>query len=102
MSKWEKVMDNRIGGAGSKAERVKQDRIFNKMMSFNKESDIAALKKEGDTMYLLKQTREDNLVAAFEEKKLKSKALIKEAKKVVLEREKKAKKTKEAPAADVG
>ena len=51
MSKWEKVMDNRIGGAGSKAERVKQDRTFNRMMSFNKESDIAALKKEGSHLF---------------------------------------------------
>ena len=51
MSKWEKVMDNKIGGASSKAERVKKDRTFNRMMSFNKESDTAALKKEGDTEY---------------------------------------------------
>lgn len=97
MSKWEKVMDNKIGGAGSKAERVKQDRTFNRMMSFNKESDTAALKKEGDTEYLLKQTREDNLVAAFENKKLKSKTLIKEAKKLVAEREKKNKKKGDNP-----
>lgn len=97
MSKWEKVMDNKIGGASSKAERVKKDRTFNRMMSFNKESDSAALKKEGDTMYLLKQTREDNLVAAFENKKLKSKTLIKEAKKLVAEREKKNKKKGDNP-----
>lgn len=97
MSKWEKVMDNKIGGAGSKAERVKKDRIFNRMMSFNKESDTATLKKEGDTEYLLKQTREDNLVAAFENKKLKSKTLIKEAKKLVAEREKKNKKKGDNP-----
>lgn len=89
MSKWEKVMDNRIGGAGSKAEQVQRDRTFSKIMSralaHNKTVD---LKKEGDEAFVARKAREDSLVAAFGEKKLKSKALIKEAKAIIAKREK--------------
>ena len=91
MSKWEKVMDNRIGGAGSKAEQMRRDRSFNKMsraLAYNKTID---LKKEGDEAFLAQKAREDSLVAAFGEKKLKSKALIKEAKAIIAKREKAAK-----------
>lgn len=91
MSKWEKVMDNRIGGAGSKAEQMRRDRSFNKMsraLAYNKTID---LKKEGDEAFIAQKAREDSLVAAFGEKKLKSKALIKEAKVIIAKREKAAK-----------
>ena len=91
MSKWEKVMDNRIGGAGSKAEQVRRDRTFSKMsraLAYNKTVD---LKKEGDEAFIAQKAREDSLVAAFGEKKLKSKALIKEAKVIIAKREKAAK-----------
>lgn len=99
MSKWEKVMDNRIGGAGSKAEQVHRDRTFNKMSRALAHNKTADLKKEGDEAFIAQKAREDSLVAAFEEKKLKSKALIKKAKVIIAKREKaaKAKKTKEEP-----
>lgn len=87
MAKWEKVMDNKVTGTGSKAERVKKDKIFNKMTRTASSKD---LKKESDEAFVAKQAREDSLVAAFEAKKLKSKSLIKEAKKLVAERAKKA------------
>ena len=91
MSKWERVMDNRIGRAGSKAEQVRRDRTFSKMsraLAYNKTVD---LKKEGDEAFIAQKAREDSLVAAFGEKKLKSKALIKEAKAIIAKREKAAK-----------
>lgn len=91
MSKWEKVMDNRIGGAGSKAEQVQRDRTFSKMSRALAHNKTVDLKKEGDEAFVVQKAREDSLVAAFGEKKLKSKALIKEAKAIIAKREKAAK-----------
>lgn len=91
MSKWEKVMDNRIGGAGSKAEQVRRDRTFNKMSRALVHNKTVDLKKEGDEAFAAQKAREDSLVAAFGEKKLKSKTLIKEAKAIIAKREKAAK-----------
>ena len=88
MSKWEKVMDNRIGGAGSKAEQVQRDRLFSKMSRALAQNKIEDLKKEGDEAFVAQKAREDRLVVAFNEKKLKSKALIKEAKGIIAKREK--------------
>jgi hypothetical protein len=95
MSKWEKVMDNRIGGAGSRAEQVQRDHAFNKMSRALVHNKTIDLKKEGDEAFVAQKAREDSLVAAFDEKKLKSKTLIKEAKAIIAKREKdaKAKKT---------
>ena len=97
MSKWEKVMDNRIGGAGSKAEQVQRDRTFSKMSRALAHDKTVDLKKEGDEAFVAQKAHEDSLVAAFGEKKLKSKVLIKEAKAIIAKREKAAKvKTKKA------
>ena len=91
MSKWEKIMDNRIHGAGSKAEQVQRDRVFSKMSRVLAHNKTIDLKKEGDEAFAAQKTREDSLVAAFDEKKLKSKTLIKEAKAIIAKREKAAK-----------
>lgn len=91
MSKWEKVMDNRIGGAGSKAEQVQRNRAFNKMNCALAHNKTVDLKKEGDEAFAAQKAHEDSLVAAFGEKKLKSKTLIKEAKTIIAKREKAAK-----------
>ena len=91
MSKWEKVMDNKIGGAGSKAEQIQRNRAFNKMSCALAHNKTVDLKKEGDEAFAAQKTREDSLVAAFSEKKLKSKTLIKEAKAIIAKREKAAK-----------
>ena len=91
MSKWEKVMDNKIGGAGSKAEQIQKNRAFNKMSRALAHNKTVDLKKEGDEAFAAQKAREDSLVAAFGEKKLKSKALIKEAKTIIAKREKTAK-----------
>ena len=91
MSKWEKIMDNRIGGASSKAEQVQKDRIFNKISCALAHNKTIDLKKEGDEAFVAQNAREDSLVAAFNEKKLKSKTLIKETKAIIAKREKAAK-----------
>lgn len=91
MSKWEKVMDNRIGRAGSNAEQIQRNRTFSKMSRALAHNKTIDLKKEGDEAFIAQKAREDSLVAAFGEKKLKSKALIKEAKAIIAKREKAAK-----------
>lgn len=91
MSKWEKVMDNRIGRTGSKAEQIQRNRTFSKMSRALAHNKTIDLKKEGDEAFVAQKAREDSLVAAFGEKKLKSKALIKEAKAIIAKREKAAK-----------
>lgn len=46
------------------------------------------LKQEGDLAYTKKKEREENLVQAYKDKKLKSKALIKEARLILKKTEK--------------
>ena len=94
MAKWEKVFDNKIGNKMSKTEQVRHDKTLNAAIRSlaGKEVD---LKKEGDNAFLEKKTKEESLIQAYESKKLKSKALIKEAKRLSAELEKKNKTKKE-------
>ena len=47
------------------------------------------LKKESEQLYLVRKAREDALVAAYNDKKLKSKKLISQAKAIIAKREEK-------------
>ena len=73
---------------------------FNSIMAKTKSLSVADLKKEGDIAYANKIEREENLLAALKEGKLKSPYLEAEAKHIKLKRElaaqkKAAKKKKE-------
>ena len=73
---------------------------FNSIMAKTKSLSVADLKKEGDIAYANKIAREENLLTALKEGKLKSPYLEAEAKHIKLKRElaaqkKAAKKKKE-------
>ena len=60
---------------------------FNSIMAKTKSLSIADLKKEGDIAYANKIAREENLLAALKEGKLKSPSLKAEASNIKLKRE---------------
>lgn len=63
-------------------------KVFDTMMRSTKSKSIDELKKEGENLYAKKMAKEDSLLEAYKEKKLKSKALIREAKKIKAQRAK--------------
>jgi hypothetical protein len=82
--------DMAFGNTETKQERVRREQKFDNairsMKPLEYEYDMAkgeiaptGLKKEGDAAAVAKKIRKDNLMTAFEEKKLKSKSLIREA-----------------------
>lgn len=101
--KWETVYTNANTNKTSKVAQAAADKTYGRMIKSIKGHKIAAnLKSESDQAFVDKQTREDNIVAAFEAKKLKSEALIKEAQAIMADREKRNKKKKnEKETADV-
>ena len=84
MSKWETVFSNK-GTVNSNA--VSQ--VTNTKLNTVKSKTITELKKESEKLFAAKIEKENSLVAAYEEKKLKSKALIKEGKRIKAKRDKK-------------
>lgn len=90
----------------SNAEKIRNNKKFNTMIKKaenailkDPEQDIKRIKKEGEDLYLAKVGREDQLIEAYKEKRLKSKAIIKEAKRIIKERAEAEKKKKEKEAA---
>ena len=61
-------------------DRVRAQKNFNAMMQKMKiEKSLGALKEEGDNLYTAREAANAELLQAYEEKKLKSKALIRKA-----------------------
>ena len=90
----------------TREDRIKSNKRFSKMVAQaeaavlkDPEQDIKRIKKEGEDLYLTRMVREDQLVEAYKEKRLKSKATIKEAKRIIKERAEAEKRKKEAAAA---
>ncbi len=73
-------------------ENAKKIQKFNKAIKLIQPMTIEQMKKAGDESYKVKVAREENLIAAYEAKKLKSEALIDEAKALIKERKKKEQK----------
>ena len=84
MSKWETVFSNKgtvNNGAVSQVTNTKLNTV--------KSKSVPELKKESEKLFAAKIAKENSLVDAYEEKKLKSKALIKEGKRIKAKRDKK-------------
>ena len=90
-----------INGSITEATTNKQEHHFNNTIRNIKSLTIEELKAESDTAYTNKKIAEENLLLAFEQKKLKSKTAIKRA--IQLQKEKAAaeKKQKEETPAKV-
>ena len=100
--KWETVYTNANTNKTSKSTQTAADKAYNRMIKSLKGAKSEDLKKESDKAFADKQARENSIVAAFEAKKLKSEALIAEAKDILADREKKAKKNNRKDAEKVG
>lgn len=93
--KWTRVFTNKLT-TGEKVKAVKTANIVKNVARRTYEE----MEKSCKESFKAKQERENNLIQAYEDKKLKSKALIKEAKSLKVARDKanKAKQNKESAA----
>lgn len=71
-----------------KAETRMKRQDVNKVIKNIESKSYEDLQKEANEAYVAAETRKTNLLQAYEDKKLKSKALIKEAKAIKKERDK--------------
>lgn len=79
-----------------KSNAVRREHLTNnKLRSTNRVKDEEVLTKECDEAFAAKLAREEKILAGYKAKKLKSPALIKEAKNIIAERNKKNKRKKE-------
>ena len=79
----------------TKEEKQKTNKRFSKMVKQAEneklkdiEKDVERLKKEGEDLFAKRVAEEDAIVAAYNDKRLKSKALIKKAKKIIQNKKK--------------
>ena len=84
MSKWEVVFSNK-GTVNSNVASL----VTHTKLNTVKSKSVPELKKESEKLFAAKIEKENSLVAAYEENKLKSKALIKEGKRIKAKRDKK-------------
>jgi outer membrane cobalamin receptor len=85
---WENIFNNSIGSTTKKTNKNFEKMMKEKPMTFDE------LKKQGESLYLDKIAQEDHIVALYEEKKLKSKNLIKKARDIKAKREEQEEKEK--------
>ena len=67
-------------------ESRKIDRNMNHLIDITPSLSLDNLKKEQDLLYKNEKIKEDNLIAAYKDKKLKSKRLIKKAESIIAAR----------------
>ena len=91
MSKWETIFTNR---SVSKPVNRKVENIIKNTKSLS----IKELKEQSDALYTERLTKEDELIKALEDNKLKSEKLIKQAKVLKVKKEKQNKSQETAAA----
>lgn len=104
MSKgWTLVGTNSLefGNTETRQERVRRERKFNNAINNAKSITVEEMKKESEKLFDTKNAENVQLLQAFKDKKLKSKALIKKAKALKKKEKEAAKKTAEATSAKV-
>ena len=89
---WEKVFDNSIGSTIKKTNKNFEKMMKEKPMTYDE------LKNQGDSLYSKKVAYENQIVTLYDEKKLKSKNLIKEARYIKSKREEEEKEKAEKTA----
>lgn len=93
MGKWTTIYTNATKSEKTDAEKRAAARAFVKATAKTQPRSIVQMKEESDKLYAAKLEREASLLAAYDAKKLKSKALIKEAKALAAARDKAAEKS---------
>ena len=86
---------NKLISNGTREEKLRRDRIAQKMIRHVESMDLKDMKEHGDKVYDIYIANETALIEAFNNKQLKSKNLIKKAKKIIKKREESASKKKE-------
>ena len=87
----EKILyTNKLVSTGTKQEKFRKDRNAQKMTKITKSLKINEMKKHGDELYDKAILEEESLLDAYNNKRLKSKRLIKEARKTINKRNKEA------------
>ena len=86
MGQWQTIYCNMSNSPRTKTERVRHDRITSNAIKTVKSLKLDEMKKHGDELYDIHVAKEDNLINAYNDKRLKSKALIKQAKKIIKKR----------------
>ena len=90
---WTLVLENT---SVSKNETKGKEQKVNRILKNVKSKSYEELKKDADAAYDAAESRKKNLLQAYEDKKLKSKTLIKEAKAIKKELDKAARKKDKA------
>ena len=90
MSQWNVVYTNKLISNGNTREKNIRDKKAQDMINAVPSMKIEELKKYGDELYEVARSKEDYLISGYNDKKLKSKALIKSAKKTIAKRAKEA------------
>ena len=84
---WVKVETvNNISNEETNVQRNRREKNFSQLIRNTKIRSAVQLNKESDELYAQKVAEEDSLLAAFENKRLKSKKLIKQALRIKKER----------------
>ena len=81
------VYSNALISNGTKQEKFKKDRLAQKMAKITPSKNLKEMKEHGDEAYEIFKRKEECLIDAYNDKKLKSKGLIKHAKKIIKKRE---------------
>lgn len=90
MGKWTTIYTNGAKSTKSDADKRAAEKVANRVLRNTVRKSAVDMKKESDARYEAKVAREASLLAAYDAKKLKSPALIKEAKALATARDKKA------------
>lgn len=83
---------NKLISNGTREEKLRRDRIAQKMIKHVESMNLKEMKEHGDNVYAAYLANETSLIEAFNNKQLKSKNLIKKAKKIIKRREEASKK----------
>lgn len=79
---------NSVKNNETKTEKIKRMQNFSKVIDNTKSLQLKDLKKHGDDLYATQKNAENELLQAYNDKKLKSKKLIKQALRIKKERAK--------------
>lgn len=90
MSEWYVTYTNKLVSNGNLREKLNREKTAQDMTKSVKSLKIEKMKKHGDEAYEVARATEDYLINGYNDKRLKSKALIKSAKKAIAKREKEA------------
>ena len=87
---WQVVYTNALESLGTRQEQNRRIRKLDNVIKNMKPMKVEEMKQHGDDLYEINLLNENYLLSAYNDKKLKSKALIKNAKKIIAKHEKMA------------